>query len=141
MARGRKPAGPKMVDKLDASDSARHRLRVILETISGEKSAEEACQELAISEAMFYRLRSEFLQSAVGLLEPKTPGRKKRKKDPVESRIKELEGQLKELSFEAEAARIRTEIALTMPHLLKEEVRRAKKNSGSKKKRRKKRRK
>lgn len=134
MGRGRKPAGPGLVDKVDGSESARLRLRVILETMTGDLSVEEACQKLAISEAMFYKLRSQFLQDSVGLLEPRKPGRKKREVDPSESRIQELENQVKELTLEAEIARVRTEIAVTMPHLLKNEMKKAKKNCGRKRK-------
>jgi flagellar motor switch protein FliM len=129
MTRGRKPAGPRLVEKLDASDSARQRLRVILETISGEKPVDQACRELSISEAMFYKLRGQFLQESVELLEPRTPGRKKQEVNPMQARVKELEGTVKELTLDAEAARIQTEIALTMPHLFTDEVRKAKKNS------------
>jgi len=128
MTRGRKPGGPALADKVDGSESARLRLRVILETMSGDLSVEDACKRLAISEAMFYKLRSQFLQDAVGLLEPRKPGRKKQEPDPAEAQVRELEAKVKELTLEVDIARVRTEIAVTMPHLLKKDVAKAKKN-------------
>jgi hypothetical protein len=110
--------GTAMVDDLGASEQARHRLKAIVETMSGTKSIPEVCTELGISEAMFHKLRSRFLEDAVLLLEPRVPGPKRQEATPEERRIEDLEAEVQRTKMELEAARIRTEIALVMPHVL-----------------------
>jgi transposase-like protein len=127
MTRGRKPSGVKLVEKLDGSDSAKEKLSVLLQTLTGEKSVKEACEELGIGEAMFHRLRSSFLQDSVDLLEPKTRGRKKKAPDPSQEKIKALEREIEDLELDLDAAYARTEIALVMPHILTEDAKKLKK--------------
>ena len=127
MTRGRKPTGPRLVDGLDGSESARRRLRIILETLAGEAMVSEACEALGVSEAGFHKLRSRFLRDAVGLMEPKKPGRKPAEVSPEEERIEDLLSENRDLKTRLAASEIRTEIALVMPHLLKDEARQLKK--------------
>jgi transposase-like protein len=127
MARGRKPSGAKLVEGLEGSEAARQRLQVVLKTLAGEMSVADACQTLGLSEAGFYKLRAQFLQDAVGLLEPKKPGRKPKEVGPEQQRIQELEAEKKDLVRQLDASMLRTEIALVMPHLLKGELAQAKK--------------
>jgi len=116
----RPTSGEKMLDPLPGTTEAKARLAAIVATMSGEKSIPEACTELGIGEARFHEMRKEFLASALGLLERKAAGRK-----PTESpegtavRLAELEDENRTLREMLEASRIRTEIALTMPNLLK----------------------
>jgi hypothetical protein len=89
-------------------------------TLYGGKPVPEACRELGIGEARFHEMRKEFLASALVLLEKKTAGRKSA--EPPEGaaeRLTELEDENLTLRAMLEASRIRTEIALTMPNLLK----------------------
>jgi hypothetical protein len=111
-----------MVDDLGASEQARHRLKAIVQTMSGDKSIPEVCQELRISEAMFHKLRSRFLEEAVLLLEPRTPGPRRTEPSPQEERIRALEQEVQRTRIELEASRIRTELALVMPHVLRRDV-------------------
>jgi transposase-like protein len=127
--------GPRLVEALDGSESAKGRLRVILETLTGEKTVFDACQELGIGESMFHKLRNEFLQDAVGLLEPKPLGRPRDEIDPEEKLREGYEKRIQDLEVRLEAARVREEIALTMPHLLRGREEREG-NPGSEKKRR-----
>ena len=117
----RPTSGDKMLDPLTGTAEAKARLAAILATMAGEKSIPEACLELGIGEARFHEMRKEFLASALGLLERKTAGRKPAAppENAVE-RLAELEDEVQTLRIELEASRIRTEIALTMPHLLKD---------------------
>jgi len=119
--------GSKLVEGLDASEAARQRFQVILQTLNGKMAVTEACEVLGVSEAGFYKLRGQFMQDAVGLLEPKKPGRKPREVSPQEQQIQDLEAEVKHLTRELDAAFIRTEIALTMPHLMKDRVAQVKK--------------
>ena len=76
--RGRHPAGPDFVDKLTGDATAKERLRIVLETISGQRRVIDACAALGISEQRFDELRLEALQAAVAALSLKTPDRKPR---------------------------------------------------------------
>ena len=72
---GRKPLGPALVEHLDGSTSAKERLELILATIAGKVTVVAAAEQLGISEAMFYKLRSRVLQVSLEDLEPKPIGR------------------------------------------------------------------
>jgi len=119
MARGRPPSGPNLVDGLDGPDEAKRRLRVILETVAGTRMIAEACAELGISEAAFHNLRRQAMEGAIESLAPRPAGRPRKDADPEQRRIRELEGQNLHLRMDLQAARLRTEIAVAMPHLLK----------------------
>ena len=116
----RPTGGAKMLEPLPGTLEAKARLAAILATMSGEESIPEACAELGIGEARFHEMRKEFLAGALGLLERRAAGRKPA--GPPENaveQIEELKDEVLELKARLEASRIRTEIALTMPHLLK----------------------
>lgn len=120
MARGRRPAGPRLVQGLSGSPEAKERARVILETIAGTRSIPSACDELDVSEAHFHRLRERLLASAIESLEPKPLGRPAHHaaEDP---RLLELRHRCEELEFENRVCHVREEILSTMPHVLKRE--------------------
>jgi len=71
-----------LVERLDGSERAKTRLRVILETLSGQRTIPDACEELGIQETMFHRVRSEVLQTALDRLEPRPLGRPPRQVSP-----------------------------------------------------------
>ena len=118
--RGRPPLGLGHVDRLPGSDEARARLRIILATLSGEKTIPEACAELRVGESRFHELRNEFLAKGIESLEPKPLGRPP---DPGPSDMERenlrLHRENEQLKLEVQAAQIREEIALVMPHVLK----------------------
>lgn len=118
--RGRKPSGPRLVERAEGSRRAKLRLRTILETIAGETSIGEACAALGIGEAAFHKLRARVLQEAVESLEPRTPGRPPKEDDAASDEIESLEAQVQELERELQASRIREQLALTMPQILGE---------------------
>jgi transposase-like protein len=120
MPAGRPPDKLGHVDRLEGPDRLKHRLRVILETLTDERTVQEAAKELGVSEARFHELRHQALTAALEGIAPGRPGRP-RKEEPVEaSRIHELEREVGDLKVDLQAARVRTEIALTMPHLLRD---------------------
>jgi transposase-like protein len=136
MRKGRPAKGPKLAETLDGSEPAKRKLRIILETVTGERTVEEACDALGIGAAAFHKLRSRTFQDAVQSLEPRPVGRP-RKEDPQEAdEIEALKAEIWQLKFDLQAARIREEIAVTMPHLLKDK--KPAEAKGSKKKGRKK---
>lgn len=117
MARGRRPGGVRLLERLEGSPGAKKKLRVILETLTGERTVGRACEELGVSEAMFHKLRSQWLKEALGSLEPKPKGRPRKEESPGETHSEELREQVKTLELELKAAQVREEIAVAMPYL------------------------
>jgi transposase-like protein len=104
---------------LAGADADKRRLRVVLETISGERSVEQACEELGVSASRFHDLRREALQAALDGLTPGAAGRPKHEDPSADyERLKALERENQELKVELQASYTRTEIALAMPHVL-----------------------
>jgi hypothetical protein len=116
---GRKPLGPNLVEHLEGSQRAKQRLEVILETITGRLTIDQACQRLGISPAMFYRLRTEVLEASLARLEPRPVGRPPHQASAEEIQNAELERQVAELESELKLAAVREEIAQVMPRLAK----------------------
>lgn len=123
---GRKPVGPALAERVSASEQARARLRVLLETITGDKTMDEACQTLGIQKTRLFTLRNEALQAAARALEPAPLGRPPQVAGPEAARIAQLEQQLEQLEVELAAARVRGELAQALPALGKEAVERKK---------------
>ena len=112
----RPPEGPRLVRRLDGEAQAKERLEVILETVSGQLTVKEACEQLSISEARFHQLRQEALSSALKGLEPKARGRPKRAQaSPEAERIAVLEAQVEGLETELLGARLREELQHALP--------------------------
>jgi hypothetical protein len=118
--RGRLPAGPEYVEKLDGPSDAKRRLEVILRTLAGTCRVQEACAELGVSEARFHQLRQEALQAALDGLVPRPAGRPPAA--PADPRLGELEQQKEELRLELLATQTREEIALVLPRLAQAEA-------------------
>lgn len=119
MTRGRRPMGPKLVENLDGSENAKQRLEVILETIAGKRSVEDACRSLGIQVATFHKLRGQALGAALDACEPKPAGRPAQVPTEEQQRVAELEDEIRELEFQLRAAQARAELAVAMPHVLK----------------------
>jgi len=115
--RGRKPQGAQLVDRLEGSEHAKLRLKVILETLTGRQTIPEACHELGIQESMFHKMRGQVLQSALGRLEPRPLGRPPHLPSAEAQRIAELEDELTRQRTELKAAQIRQELAEKLPRL------------------------
>jgi transposase-like protein len=119
MGAGRPPNGLNHVDRLDGDDAGKHRLRIVLETLSGVRSIEQACEELQVSPSRFHEIRHEALQAALDGLTPGASGRPKHDEPAADpDRLKTLERENAELKQELQASYVRTEIALAMPHVL-----------------------
>lgn len=114
--RGRRPAGPNFVDTLTGDAVAKERLRIVLETIAGQRRVGEACAQLGISEQRFDELRAEALQAAVSALEPKPLGRKPQAITTEESEVAQLRARIAELEAQVQVAAVRAEVAAILPH-------------------------
>lgn len=127
MPPGRPPKKSSLVDTLSAGEAEKERLRVILQTVSGELSVLAACELLNISESRFHDLRKQALEGALSALAPKPAGRPRTQPEPAPGEVQQLKEQVEDLEFELQAARVKTELAITMPHLLREKRPKAKK--------------
>jgi hypothetical protein len=119
MLQGRPPMGSSLVDKLDGTEEAKCRLKVVLETISGTRNIPEACEALGLGESAFYKLRDQVLTAAMERLLPRPAGRPRLERSEEDERVAALEKEIQELRVNLRASQIREEIALVMPHLLK----------------------
>jgi transposase len=117
--RGRKPSGPEYVQRLEGSAKAKERAEVVLATLGGRLSVQEACRRLGVGEAYFNRLRLKFLRGGLPALEDQPAGRRRRPVAAASQQIDALETALGEAKLALEAAQVREEIALTMPQLFK----------------------
>jgi len=116
--RGRKPLAAGHVEHLSGSETAKHRLEMILKTMLGDVTVAEACNELGIRESRFHALRNQWLQEALMLLEPRRVGRPPKQPESDETRrIAELEELVKELEQQVDVADARHEIAEILPHV------------------------
>ena len=113
--RGRRPAGPEMVDQLPGSDLARERVKVVLQTMAGELRVQEACEVLHLSEQRFDELRVQALQAAVNELEPKPAGRPPRLVTDEQAEITRLRERVTQLEAELKVSHIREELAAIRP--------------------------
>lgn len=113
--------GAKLAQHLDGSEVAKQRLEGILATITGELSIPEACQQLGISEARLYQLRTAVLEAGLSCLEPRPLGRRAHVQSVDAVQIAELKEQLEDAQWEQKATEVRAVIAETMPHLQSDE--------------------
>jgi hypothetical protein len=104
------------VEHLSGSEQAKERLKVILQTITGECRVLEACAQLGICEQRFHQLRQQALEAALGGLEAGTPGRPVRQPSPAEEQLAAARQQLDAMAVELRTARAREEIALALPN-------------------------
>lgn len=119
--RGRPPKGPDLVDALDASEDAKARAKIFLQTIQGTLSAAEAGARLGVSEARFHEMRNEWLAQATALLEPKRRGRPPAPGPSKEAReLERVKAQMADMNIELKAAHVREKVMLIAPHLLTE---------------------
>ena len=115
--RGRPVQGPELVK--DGSEQAQQRLKVVLATLGGSMTIEQACSTLGIGRSAFHKLRSQFLARAPDLLEPRPRGRRRRVPSEADQRLAQLQQEIVQLKLDLKAQQVREEIALVMPHLLK----------------------
>lgn len=118
MRKGRPPRGADMADDTKGSEHAKMRLKLILKTVSGEKTVAEAAGEIGMSESAFHGLRSKWLEDAATLLEPARRGRPVKVTDPRDEEISTLKRDIDELMLRYKAALVREEIALLFPKLV-----------------------
>ncbi len=122
---GRPVLGLEHVERVDASPIAKHRLRLVIQSAVGALTGGEAAAQLNVTEQRFAKLRARLLGAAAQAGEDGTPGRPRKTISPevvaeLERKNRWLERENVRLRAEVEAAHIRTEIALALPHVLLE---------------------
>lgn len=107
------------MQRFEGSAEAKARLRAVIGTMSGEANVGQASERLQISEARFFQLRDQVIKGALQALEPQLPGRPRKEEPEQADRIRLLEERIKRLELELAAAHVRTQLALTMPEVLR----------------------
>ena len=115
--RGRNPAGPEFVKRLEGSEKAKLRAQVVLELLAGKHRVSEACERLGIKDARLDQLRNEGLQAMVTALEDRPPGRPAHEPTPAERENERLRAEIERLRAEQKAALIRAELAVALPRI------------------------
>jgi hypothetical protein len=113
---GRKPTGPTLAQHLEGSERAKQRLEMILATIAGQMTIDQASRCLGIKAAMFYRLRTEVLEAGLASLEPRPMGRPPHTPTAEELRCAELNQEVEQLRSELKLSEVREEVARVLPH-------------------------
>jgi len=113
--RGRPPKSSALVEGLDGSEHARERLRLILDSLAGKVSVEDACRRLDISEARFHEMRNAVLQAALHRLEPGLMGRPPAPAEADGSEVVSLREEVRHLKKALVASQLREELAIAMP--------------------------
>ena len=120
MARGRPPKGLSHVDSLPGDEGAKAQVKTILATLTGDLTVARAAKRLGVSESRFHELRKQALEGMLAGLEPGSPGRPPAPKEPEE--VREMKERLSWLEEELEISRLRTEIAMWKPSLLRDSL-------------------
>lgn len=113
MARG--PGGPELVDKLEGTDEAKTRLRVVLETMRGGRTVAEACKLLGIGPTRFEELRQQALEAALAALQAKPLGRPTVQPIVESGDVVRLRAENERLKQEIVIAHVREELAIGLP--------------------------
>lgn len=114
--------GAEHVEKLSGERETKSRLRLILLTLSGELSVNVAAEQMGVCPSRFHELRDEALMGALDALSPRPPGRRP-KEATTSERVLELEGELNRTRYELEVERVRAELLLTMPEVVRGKAR------------------
>lgn len=117
MSAGRPVKGPQLVQDLEGSDEAKRRMRVILETLAGQRTILDACLELGIGKSAFHELRKRVLQAALADVEPRPAGRPPTAEPPEAPEVEQLKSENERLRSDLEVAHVREEILLAMPEV------------------------
>jgi len=115
MVMGRPNKGVDHVGNCDGSKQSKLRTQVVLQTISGELTVNDALEILGIQRAHFAKLRLRALQGAVDALEPGRPGRRRRHDAEIDQRAVELASKIAQLEKQLQLERARADIAQILP--------------------------
>ena len=127
MTRGRPIIGVDLIERLEGPRGQRRQMRILLATIAGSLTIAQACAELGIGRTRLHQLRWRVLAAGFAALDPQPRGRPRLPEPSREVQL--LRARNRELELALQTTALRSEIALTMPHLLDRAAR--KKKGGS----------
>jgi transposase-like protein len=127
MAMGRPTKGSDLVSKMDASDAAKEKVRLVLETLSAKISVKEAAARLDVTESRFHQIRDQILLGMLNAAEPKAAGRPAEPENPAQATVEHLQARIRELSSELEISQLREVLAFACPELMSESAEERKK--------------
>ena len=126
MKLGRPPVGLGHIDRIEGPADLKERLRVVLATVMGEMTVEQACGQLSVCPSRLHEMRHQALEGALEGLVPGRAGRPPAVTAAKTDHEHALEQRVRELEAELRGALVRSELALAAPQLFR---RAAKKNS------------
>jgi len=100
-----------LVDRTEASERAKHRAKVILDTLAGVRSVQSGCVELGVGRTRFQDLRQRLLGAAAGALEERAAGRPRLQVAQTCRQLKALRLRLSGLERELRRAQAELDIA------------------------------
>lgn len=112
MPAGRPTEGLEHIDHVHGSFEAKHRLKTIVLTLTGDVTVVDACERLGIRSSRFHVIRTRALQAAVEDLEPHRAGRPHGEVHASSERVRALEVHVQETEKELRHERARSAIAL-----------------------------
>jgi hypothetical protein len=122
MTMSRPNMGVEHVDRLSGDAQSKARLKTILLVLQGELSVDVASERLGISPSRFHELRETALCGALEAIAPRPAGRPARSQ-VKDARIAELEDELDDARMQIEIERVRSELAVLMPEVMRGKTR------------------
>ena len=111
MTMGRPNKGLEHLDKYDVSEQSQLRGRVVMQTITGELSVEDACEQLGIDRSRFWRIRDQALQWYLESFEPGRPGRPRKRDVETDKKEQDLRDRVAQLEHELRLSEARANLA------------------------------
>jgi hypothetical protein len=91
-----------------------------LQTLSGQRTVPEACAALEVGPSRFFAQRAAWLQEALALLEPRSPGRPpSTRPTPSATELSLLTQRVQELEAQLAAAQVEAELSAALPHVVR----------------------
>jgi hypothetical protein len=106
------------IDHLIGDQGQKQRLKVIFSVLTGELSVARACEMLELRETRYYELRQQVLEAALQALSPHPSGRPRTAQESPE--VERLRDAQSELERELYHMRVREELLLALPRVLRE---------------------
>jgi len=117
---GRRPLGIDLVERMSGPPQAKERLMAVLESLGGDATVAELAKILGVHRTRFYELRDRALEGALSALVEGRRGPRPRVIDLRDAELARLQAENDELRVQLVTARVRTELALVMPQILRD---------------------